>query len=306
MSDNMQARLPVGLRNADPIPSKPNFAKFFQTQAETLNPPVIPKLIEPALKNPASNVPVLLNDTITNQLVIPESTMIPPRASLAEGFLELAKSQEAWNDIQALISANTLIQNNKLGGLPEIFKNTELGAFLKNFNPDTVPPPNPAPQVPPFFPQYGSGVGKLFGHIPFGKFEIDRKKLVRDHQLSLRYMISKKKVNGIPNKKVSEAFVNNVIHLSKNEPIEETLSPDEQRLFHFMVLKSDADLPQIRSLNLDRDSMSLKQLYTMLAQIDAGNTSLKMLKDIESLKVHLEKQGHISKELAKQIQDAYL
>ena len=304
MSNDMH--LPVGLRNSETFPSKPNFASFFQSQAETLNPPVIPNLIEPALKSPASNVPILLNNSIENQLSIPEPTPIPKRASLAEGFLELSKSQEAWNDIQALISANTLIQNNRLGGLSEIFKNTQLGDFLKNFNPDSIPPPAPITAAVPILPQYGSGVGKLFGYIPFGKFEIDRKKLVRDHQLSLRYMNSKKKVNGIPNTKISEAFVKNVLHLSKNEPIEETLSANEQRLFHFMVLKSDADLPQIRSLNLDRDSMTLKQLYTMLAQIDAGNTSLKMLKDMESLKLHLEQQGHISKELAKQIQEAYL
>ena len=130
--------------------------------------------------------------------------------------------------------------------------------------------------------------------------------MTRDHTLSLRYSQSRKKVNGIPNSKVSEQFVANFMSLLENQPLQQPMNADESRLFHYIIVKSDANIPKIRSLKLDRDSLSLKQLYTMLAEIDAGNNSLKMLRDIKMLIEHLEKEGHISKQLSKQIQTAYL
>ena len=627
-----QSDLPDGLRDPIPFPSKVNYmdAKL-NIDALTFAPTVVPKLIEPSYKSAASNVPLLDKDGIEPKLVIPAPTKIQSKPNLGEGYGELARSQEAWNDIQALISANTLLSNNRLSGLNEVFKNTKMGDMLKINNPNKpnqpgvppydpskdpgaappggsiINPPPPPPSAPPGNNTYpsrssaspgyidifqgarsaassaassvvqgvsnvaqaigqalapqpqtqgvsnvaqaigqalvpqpseadmeekksqennevdivvkykqsideklkdiestiheilstyiantddvkaldkkdldailkvkdyiktetsklkdqekqfqsskakglskelliyfttkinrimgyknswedldisrqselkdvdeletklknylksvsvnpanpargrsksrsqssaassrsrsrsqtpvqepaatgsrsrsqsrppaaqqeqappattarrqtrlatgaiipvdttvekrdgnssiktskGLGIGKISGFIPFGKFEIDKKKLVRDHLLSLRYSNSGKKVNGIPNSRVSEQFVSNIMSLINQEPVKESMSGEESRLFHYVIMKSDADIPKIRSLKLDQDPMSLKQLYTMLAEIDAGNNSIKMLRNIKILVDHLYREGHISKQLSSQIQNAY-
>lgn len=154
--------------------------------------------------------------------------------------------------------------------------------------------------------QSGYGIGAVpHGHMLFGKFEIDRKKLQHGGQLSVRYAQTKRKVNGMPNVRVSPKFIENIMGLANQTGIKHPLDSREQKLLDSVIQKSEANIP-LTSLGLDRDSHSVKQLYTIIAEIEAGNDSRFMKREAEKLLQFLEHHGHISKQLASQIRTSYL
>jgi hypothetical protein len=152
----------------------------------------------------------------------------------------------------------------------------------------------------------GSGIGPVpHGHMMFGKFEIDRKKLQHGGQLSVRYAQTKRKVNGLPNMRVSPKFVENIMGLANQTGLKHPLDSREQKILDTVIQRSEANIP-LQSLGLDKDSNSVKQLYTIIAEIESGNDSRYMKREAEKLLDFLEHHSHISKQLASQIRSSYL
>lgn len=154
--------------------------------------------------------------------------------------------------------------------------------------------------------QKGDGIGKIkSGFIKLGKYEIDRKKLHHGGTLSIRYATSKKKVNGFPNCKVSDAMRDNIMQVTTGKPGSRELDAVEQNLFHKLIRQSEADV-QLKPLGLEQTGDPVQHLYTMLGEIDAGNDSFKLKQAVEVMLAKLVASSHISTKLAEQIRSSYL
>jgi len=177
----------------------------------------------------------------------------------------------------------------------------------RNSGVDTIP------VVPPIAPdqnlQQGSGVGKIQkGWVRLGKYEFDRAKLKHHATLSLRYGKTKRKVNGMPNSQITNNLKDHLLHLTTGEGMPKQLEPHEQNMLHHLIKKSEADIRLqpllVKSTKPAMDPMT--ELYTMLAEVDAGNDSNNLKVAIEKLLTRLQKASHISFQLAQNIRSHYL
>ena len=152
----------------------------------------------------------------------------------------------------------------------------------------------------------GDGIGKIpKGWIRFGKYEFDRAKLKHHNILSLRYEKTKRKINSYPNLKVGNGFRDHVFHLSTGEGEPQKLNPDEERMVHRLIQHSEANIHPLGMTTVDSPANPMNSLYTMLAEVNAGNDSIKLRLKIEKMLTAMTKSGHISSELAQKIRSEY-
>lgn len=153
----------------------------------------------------------------------------------------------------------------------------------------------------------GSGIGKIQkGHIQLGKFEFDRSKLMHGNELSLRYGKSKKKVNGMPNMKVSSTFKDHLMHMVHGNGLpKEPLRSEEHNFMHKLLTKSEADVKLKPAFNKPVSGDPMQRLYMLLAEMDAGNTSHLIIREVKEIVDKLEKSHHISSSIASSIRSSY-
>jgi hypothetical protein len=141
-----------------------------------------------------------------------------------------------------------------------------------------------------------------------GKYEFDRAKLKHHSTLSVRYGSTKKKVNGFPNAPVSNAVREHLFHLTTGEGLPQKLNGAEEHMIHHLVSKSEANI-QLKPVGIPSTKPAPKPLtllYTMVAEVEAGNDSQELKQRIDQMLNRLQQQGHISSTFAHKIRSHYL
>lgn len=156
----------------------------------------------------------------------------------------------------------------------------------------------------------GSGIparSKEFKRL--GNFEIDLKKLHHDDILCVRYAKTKHKTSDFPNKKLGAGLKEAIHSLVHGKQVNANLSKDEHDYLHKLIRRSDADIaikPMTQNDKPDSNKDKLKQLYTMLGEMEAGNDSKALIGMVQSYTALLEKEGLLTVTQAQSIRSAYL
>lgn len=225
---------------------------------------------------------------------MPSKNFLPDTDSLSNrGGVVSGRLMEQTGQNAVPISAQIQVQETHQ------YDETPLQEWVRHPNYESVDRPDLIP-----IPQYvgNKGVGKRAKKLKFGGYMLDHNKLLTQSVLSLSHP-SGKKVKGMPNMEVTPAL-KNVVHsiVTGGKVSTRGLKAQEKLFLKELLHRSAANV----DIGADVNVAPSEQLSLILGEIDAGNDSPDLKRQLKKLMPSLVKSKTITRDQMQDISHHYL